>query len=77
MLHLLILLILDTGVRISEAIGILWEHIDFDNCIIDVFREAVPPDDGSKRGATQVTEVLRFEKSVAALLCLVSIAPSG
>lgn len=35
-LHLLILLILDTGVRISEAIGVRWEHVDFDNCIIKV-----------------------------------------
>jgi len=35
-LQLLILLILDTGVRIAEATGILWEDIDFDNLIIKV-----------------------------------------
>jgi integrase/recombinase XerD len=35
-LHLLILLILDTGVRIAEACGIRWEAIDFDNLVIKV-----------------------------------------
>jgi len=45
-LHLLVLLILDTGVRIAEATGIRWESVDFDNCIIKVRgkgdKESVP-----------------------------------
>jgi integrase/recombinase XerD len=35
-LQLLVLLILDTGVRIAEATGIRWESVDFDNCVIKV-----------------------------------------
>jgi integrase/recombinase XerD len=35
-LQLLVLLILDTGVRINEATTLKWESVDFDNCIIKV-----------------------------------------
>ena len=35
----------------------------------NVFREAVPLGDASKRRATQIAEVLRFEKSVVRRAC--------
>jgi integrase len=33
-LHVLVLLLLDTGCRISEAIGLQWADVDFDNLLL-------------------------------------------
>ena len=33
-LHVLVLLLLDTGCRISEAIGLHWAEVDFDNLLL-------------------------------------------
>ncbi len=35
-LHVLVLLLLDTGVRISEALSLRWVDVDFDNMLISV-----------------------------------------
>jgi integrase/recombinase XerD len=35
----LALLLADTGVRISEALGLRWGDVDFDNCLLRIFRK--------------------------------------
>jgi site-specific recombinase XerD len=34
--HTLTLLLLDTGLRVSEALGLAWEHVDLDNLVLKV-----------------------------------------
>lgn len=67
-LHLAVLLILDTGVRISEALGLRHTDIDMTNCLLKVFgkgqKERVVPFSPELRKRLYRFEQLKAKKSI-------------
>jgi site-specific recombinase XerD len=51
--HLVACVVLDCGLRISEALGLTWDKIDLDNCLLRVFGK------GSKERSVPISTELR------------------